>query len=200
MGQCDFRHLRQILIDDLGQFFGFEPVGGLGKADNVGKEHCQLFARAGDLDLLLATEDRIVDLRREILRQLAGQLLQIALARVDQRHVFHQRARDLADLVFDRVGLAALAAVGEGAQGVTHAVEPLEHAPLQDQPDEEVAGGERDYHDDDRYQRKPGDVVHQPDLFFKIGAGARELVVGGAEQPVGNQRVFLDQRLDFELV
>jgi hypothetical protein len=79
----DPRHLGEVLVEQLGDVLGFQRVGSLGEARDVGEEHSELLAPAGELDLLPALEDRGVDLRREILRELAGQGLQLAVLVTD---------------------------------------------------------------------------------------------------------------------
>ena len=69
-------HLGEILVEQLGQIFGFQSIGRLGEPRDVREEYGQLLAAARDLHLLLAAEDRLIDLRREILRELVGKLLQ----------------------------------------------------------------------------------------------------------------------------
>ena len=55
----------------------FELVGGLGEIDHVGEEDGQLLAVGSDLNALRAGEDRVVDLRRKIFRQLGGERLEL---------------------------------------------------------------------------------------------------------------------------
>ena len=72
----DLRHLGQVLIEDIRQLLGFQLVGGFGEACDVGEEDGQLLALGGYLDRLRAAEDRPVNLRRQILRQLRGKRLE----------------------------------------------------------------------------------------------------------------------------
>ena len=73
----DVRHLGQIAVEQIGQLLRFELVGGLGEIDHVGEEDGQLLAVRRDLDILRAGEDRVVDLRREIFRELGGQRVEL---------------------------------------------------------------------------------------------------------------------------
>ncbi len=79
----DVRHFGQITVEQMGEVFRFELVGGLGEIDHVGEEDGQLLAVRGDLDILRAGEDRVVDLRREIFRELLGQRLELLVLRRD---------------------------------------------------------------------------------------------------------------------
>ena len=81
--QRDPRHLGQVLIEQLRDVLQFHPVGGLGEPGDVGEEHGELLALAGELHLLPALEDRGVDLRRQVLRELARQDLQLAVLAAD---------------------------------------------------------------------------------------------------------------------
>ena len=56
--QSNFRHFRQVVIEELSEILGLHLVSGLGKAGDVRKEDRQLLAAAGNLDLLLAAENR----------------------------------------------------------------------------------------------------------------------------------------------
>ena len=104
--QRDLRHFGQVVVEELGQVLGFHLVGDLGEADEVGEAHRELLALADDLDVLLAGEDRVVDLRRQILRELGrqrgqrvGLLGQVLLALLE-----------LGDVGIDRDGAAVLGA------------------------------------------------------------------------------------------
>ena len=77
MLERDVRHLGQIAVEQIGEVLGFELVGGLGEIDHVGEEDGELLAARGDLDILRAGEDRVVDLRREIFRQLGGERVEL---------------------------------------------------------------------------------------------------------------------------
>ena len=69
----DVRHFGEVAVQEVGQVLGFELLGGLGEIDHVGEEDGELLAVGGHLDALRAGEDGIVDLRREIFRQLGGE-------------------------------------------------------------------------------------------------------------------------------
>jgi hypothetical protein len=51
------------LIQQMREFLGFQPVGDLGEVSDIGEEHGELLALAGELDLLAARKDRVVRLR-----------------------------------------------------------------------------------------------------------------------------------------
>jgi hypothetical protein len=70
-------HLCQVVVEEVGKFLGFKLIRGLGEIDHVGEEDCELLAVRCDLYTLRAGEDRIVDLRREIFRQLGGERLEL---------------------------------------------------------------------------------------------------------------------------
>jgi hypothetical protein len=89
--QRDLRHLRQVVIQQTRQLLGFEAVGRLGEIGDVGEEDGQLLALGRDLGRLLAGEDRIVDLGREVFGQLPRQPLELEVG-----------ARQL---VLDRLGM-----------------------------------------------------------------------------------------------
>ena len=72
----DARHLGEIVVEQLRQILGLEPVGGLGETGDVGEKDGELLAAACNLDLLPAGENRIIELRRQIFRQLTGELFQ----------------------------------------------------------------------------------------------------------------------------
>ena len=77
MFERDIRHLGEIAVEQVGEVLRFELVGGLGEIHHVGEEDGQLLAVGSDLDALRAGEDRIVDLRRKIFRQLGGERLKL---------------------------------------------------------------------------------------------------------------------------
>ncbi len=70
MGERDLGHLGQVMVQQLGQVLRFQLLGGLGEAGDVGEEDRQLATVARHLHLLLAGEDRFIDLRREVLGNL----------------------------------------------------------------------------------------------------------------------------------
>ena len=69
----DVRHLGEVAVQEVGKVLRLELLGGLGEIDHVGEEDGELLAVGGHLDALRAGEDGIVDLRREIFRQLGGE-------------------------------------------------------------------------------------------------------------------------------
>ena len=72
----DRRHLAQVLVEEARQLLRLEQVGGLGEAGDVREEDRQLLALRRDLDILFAAEDRFVQLRRQVFRQLRRQRLE----------------------------------------------------------------------------------------------------------------------------
>jgi hypothetical protein len=75
--QSDPRHLSQIAVEHRGELLGFEVLGGRGEIGDVGEEDGELLAVRRDLDALGAGEDRLIDLRREIFRELVGERLEL---------------------------------------------------------------------------------------------------------------------------
>src|SRR5262245_16318064 len=71
--QRDLRHFGEIVVEELGEVLRLHLVRDLGEADEVGKADRELLACADDLDVLLAGEDRIVYLRRQVFRELGRQ-------------------------------------------------------------------------------------------------------------------------------
>jgi hypothetical protein len=69
----DVRHFGQIAVEQVGEILRFELVGGLGEVDDVREEDGQFLAVRRDLDILRTGEDRVVDLRGKIFRQLLGE-------------------------------------------------------------------------------------------------------------------------------
>mgnify|MGYP007079440158 CR=1 FL=1 len=57
------RHLGEILVEQRRQLFGLQRLGGLGEILDVGKEHRELLTLGRDRGVLLAGENRPVDLR-----------------------------------------------------------------------------------------------------------------------------------------
>ena len=66
----DRRHLAQVLVEQARQLLRFQEVRGFREARDVREEDRQLLALRCDLDALLAAEDRPVQLRRKVFRQL----------------------------------------------------------------------------------------------------------------------------------
>ncbi len=66
----DRRHLGEIFVEELRQQFGLKPLGGRGEVLDVGEEDGELLALGVDGDVLLAGEDALVDLRRDVARDL----------------------------------------------------------------------------------------------------------------------------------
>ena len=64
------RHLGQVLVEQRGQVLRLQPLGGAGEVLDVGEEDRELLALGGDRHVLLAAEDALVDLRREVLGDL----------------------------------------------------------------------------------------------------------------------------------
>ena len=71
--QRDLRHFGEIVVEELGEVLELHFVGDFGETDEVGKANRELLALADDLDVLLAGEDRIVNLRRQVFRELGRQ-------------------------------------------------------------------------------------------------------------------------------
>jgi hypothetical protein len=69
----DVRHFGQIAVEQADEILRFELVGGLGEVDDVREEDGQFLAVRRDLDILRTGEDRVVDLRGKIFRQLLGE-------------------------------------------------------------------------------------------------------------------------------
>ena len=69
----DRRHLREIFVEQLGDLLRLQPFGGRGEILDVGEEDRQLLALGVDGDVLLAAEDALVDLRRDVARDLHRQ-------------------------------------------------------------------------------------------------------------------------------
>src|SRR5215213_4772540 len=102
----DLRHLGQVVVEELGQVLGFHLVGGLGEAGDVGEADRQLLALARDGDVLAAGEDRVVDLRRQVLGELARE-------RLERRRFLRQvglALLELGDVRVDRDRAAVLGA------------------------------------------------------------------------------------------
>ena len=85
--QRDLRHFGEVVIEQLREVFRLHLVGDLGETDEVGEANGELLALADDLDVLLAGEDRVVDLRRQVFcefrrqrRQRRGLFRQVLLA------------------------------------------------------------------------------------------------------------------------
>src|SRR4051812_810440 len=72
----DFRHLGEVVVEELGEVLGFHLVGDFGETGDVGEADGQLLAIARDRDILVASEDGIVDLRREIFGELTRERLE----------------------------------------------------------------------------------------------------------------------------
>ena len=66
----DMRHLREVFVQEFRNLFGLKPFGREREILDVRKEHRQLLALGRDRYILLAREDRSVDLRRQILSDL----------------------------------------------------------------------------------------------------------------------------------
>jgi hypothetical protein len=66
----DARHLGQVLVEQRGQFLGLQALAGRREAHHVGEKDGQLLALGGNHHVLLAAEDGVVVLRREIFGEL----------------------------------------------------------------------------------------------------------------------------------
>ena len=75
IGKGDLRHLGQIMVQQPGQVLGLQPIRRLGEARDVRKENGQLFPATRDFDFLFSGEDRLVYLRRKVLRELVREVL-----------------------------------------------------------------------------------------------------------------------------
>ncbi len=62
----DRRHLGEILVQQRGQVFRLQALGGGGEILDVGEEDRQPLALGRDLHVALPGEDALVDLRRDI--------------------------------------------------------------------------------------------------------------------------------------
>jgi len=63
--QRDFRHFGEVVIEKLGEIFRSHFIGDLSESDQIGKANCKLFALADNFDVLLASEYRVIYLRRQ---------------------------------------------------------------------------------------------------------------------------------------
>ena len=70
MLERDRRHLGQILVEQPRDLLRLQALGGGGEVLDVGEEDRELLALGLDRDVLLAAEDALVDLRRQIARDL----------------------------------------------------------------------------------------------------------------------------------
>ena len=80
----DPRHFRQVVVENVRKLLELQVVGGLGEGGDVGEEDRQLLTLGRNLDGLRATEDRPINLRRQVLRQLRRQGLQGLVPLADQ--------------------------------------------------------------------------------------------------------------------
>ncbi|MDT4838508.1 hypothetical protein FQZ97_722660 [compost metagenome] len=71
--QGDLRHLVQVGVEQVGQRLGFQLLGQLGEALDVGEEHRQLLALGFQAHALAAAEDRLPHLRRQVLGEVVRQ-------------------------------------------------------------------------------------------------------------------------------
>ena len=67
------RHFGEIFVEQLRDLLGLQPLGGRGEVLDVGEEDRELLALGVDGDVLLAAEDALVDLRRQVARDLHRQ-------------------------------------------------------------------------------------------------------------------------------
>jgi hypothetical protein len=68
--QREFRHFSEVVIEKLREVFRLHFIGDLSEPDQIGKANRELLALADDFNILLAGEDRVIDLRRQIFREL----------------------------------------------------------------------------------------------------------------------------------
>jgi hypothetical protein len=73
----DLRHLGEIAVEQVGELFGLKIVRRGGEIGDVGEEDGELLAVGRDLHALRAGEDGVVDLRREVFRQLGRERLEL---------------------------------------------------------------------------------------------------------------------------
>ena len=76
MLQHDICDVLKVVVHDIGEVFGLQSLSRLSKADDVGKIDGEFLAFGTDPSLLPAFENRLVDLRGQILGQLRGQLFE----------------------------------------------------------------------------------------------------------------------------
>src|SRR5262249_4835422 len=69
--QRNFRHFGQVMVEQLREILRLHFVSNLGESNQIGEADRKLLAFADDLNLLLAREDRIINLRRQIFRKLS---------------------------------------------------------------------------------------------------------------------------------
>ena len=67
------RHLGEVLVEHQRELLRLQALGGHGEILDVGKEHRELLALGVNGDVFLAAEDALVDLRRQIARDLHRQ-------------------------------------------------------------------------------------------------------------------------------
>jgi hypothetical protein len=60
------RHLGEILIEQLSDLLGLQPLSGRGKILDVGKENRELLALGMDRDILFTAKNSFVNLRRQL--------------------------------------------------------------------------------------------------------------------------------------
>ena len=156
--QGDRRHLGQVLVEQCGQVLGLQPLGGAGEVLDVGEEDGELLALGGDRDVLLAAEDALVDLRRQILGELHR----------DRR----QEVVGLGQLLVDAADQAGLAALhqdeGEAGRGG------------EDEVGEQVLEGEQVAAQRLR-DRDLLDAAHVADLPVALGAVGMGVVAADAD-------------------
>ena len=94
MRQGDLGHFGEILVQQFGDLFRLQAFGRGGEILDVGKEDRQPFALGMDGDVLLPAENALVDLRRQIARDLHRHRsekfvggFELAVHRLDQRRL-----------------------------------------------------------------------------------------------------------------
>jgi hypothetical protein len=100
----NLRHLLEVTVEEKGNFFGLPLRRRSGEVLDVRKKHRQAFALGLDFGLAGAVKQRLVDLRRQVARQLLGQGFQalgIGAALQVEPHARqqHGRADGLGDVV-----------------------------------------------------------------------------------------------------
>jgi len=83
MLERDLRHLGEVLVQVLGQRFRLQVFRSLREALDVTEEDGELLAPRGDPGIVVAGENGLMDLRRQVFGELCGQVLQRGLALVE---------------------------------------------------------------------------------------------------------------------